>query len=271
MITFPNAKINIGLNIVERRTDGYHNIETVFYPIALCDILEVIKSEKTDYTLHSSGIPVDSDINSNLITKAYHLFKKDFDIPPVDVYFEKIIPFGAGLGGGSADAAFMLKMLNEIFELKLNIQQLENYASKLGADCPVFIQNKPVFASGTGNIFKNINISLKEYYISLIKPNIHVSTIDAYAGVKPQKPVHSLLETIQQKPIHEWKNFIENDFEKTVFVKHPAIEKIKNELYKQGAAYASMSGSGSSVYGIFEKETNMKEIFPDCFVWSGKF
>ena len=270
MITFPNAKINLGLNIVERRQDGYHNIETVFYPISLCDILEVVPSATNDYTLYSSGIAVDALAENNLITKAYRLLQAEFNLLAVDVYFEKIIPFGAGLGGGSADSAFMLKMLNEIFELKLSDATLENYASRLGADCPFFIQNKPIFASGIGNIFDDINISLKGYYIVLIKPNIYVSTADAYAGVKPQKSAFSLFETIQEKPISEWKNRVVNDFEKTVFLKFPEIEKIKEKLYTEGAIYASMSGSGSSVYGIFEKETELKEMFLDCFVWSGK-
>ncbi len=270
MISFPNAKINIGLHIVERRPDGYHNLETVFYPIPLCDVLEVVESEKNTYSLHGSGIAVDAAVKDNLITKAFDLLRKDFAVQPVEAYLEKIIPFGAGLGGGSADAAFMLKMLNEIFNLQLSVSQLENYASKLGADCPFFIQNKPVFATGIGNIFQNISISLKGYYIVLIKPTIYVSTADAYSGVKPQKPAYPLLETIQQKNIHEWKNYIENDFEKTVFVKYPAIEKIKNELYKQGAVYASMSGSGSSVYGIFEEEIDLKNMFADHFIWSGK-
>lgn len=269
MITFPNAKINIGLNIVERRPDNYHNIETVFYPISLCDILEVVESKNNQYTLYNSGIVVDAPAENNLITKAYKLLHEEFNLPAVDVYFQKNIPFGAGLGGGSADAAFMLKLLNEIFELQLSDSMLENYASKLGADCPFFIQNKPVFASGTGNIFNNINISLKGHYIALIKPDVYVSTADAYAGVKPQKPVYSLFETIEQTPISEWKNRVVNDFEKTVFFKFPTIEKIKDKLYAQGAVYASMSGSGSSVYGIFEKEIELKDVFSDCFVWSG--
>jgi 4-diphosphocytidyl-2-C-methyl-D-erythritol kinase len=270
MITFPNAKINIGLNITERRTDGYHNIETIFYPISLSDVLEIEESKNKNYTLIIKGLELDSNIDNNLITKAYNLFKKEFDIPAVNVHFEKIIPFGAGLGGGSADAAFMLKSLNEIFKLQISDDTLEKYASQIGADCPFFIKNKPVFASGTGNKFTNINFSLKGYYITLIKPNIYIPTKEAYSGVKPQKSAYSLKNIITEKSIAEWKNYVQNDFEKTVFSKFPLIGKIKNELYNRGALYASMSGSGSSVYGIFKEQSYLKNLFPDCFVWSGE-
>jgi 4-diphosphocytidyl-2-C-methyl-D-erythritol kinase len=270
MLTFPNAKINIGLNIVERRTDGYHNIETVFYPIALCDALEVLAGEKkTDYSFISMGIPVDSSVDNNLITKAFYLLKKDFEMPPIEVFFRKIIPFGAGLGGGSADAAFMLKTLNQLFNLQLSLLELQQYAVRLGADCSFFIENKAVFATGIGNSFSDINLSLKGYYIVLIKPTINVSTVQAYAGVSPQKPSVSLFDAVQNMPITDWKNVVKNDFEKNVFGVYPVIEKIKNDLYAHGALYASMSGSGSSVYGIFDKEVNVKEFFPDCFVWNG--
>ena len=267
MLTFPNAKINIGLNITERREDGYHNIETVFYPIDLCDILEVVEGKNRDYSFHPYGISIDGNIENNLITKAFRLLKKDFNIPPIEVYFRKNIPFGAGLGGGSADASFMLKMLNEMFALQLSTAELENYASKLGADCPFFIQNKPMFAGGIGNVFQYVNISLKDYYLLLVKPNVYVSTKDAYSGVRPQKPTVSLLKTIENTPITEWKNVIKNDFEETVFPKYPIIEKTKNDLYLHGALYASMSGSGSSVYGIFENVINddLKKYFTNSY------
>jgi len=268
MVTFPNAKINIGLNITERRADGYHNIETVFYPIALCDILEVVPSDKSNgYNFHTSGIAIDGDDENNLISKAFRLLKRDFDIPPIEVFFQKIIPFGAGLGGGSADASFMLKMLNEMFDLQLSAAQLENYAANLGADCPFFIRNRAVFASGIGDVFQNINLSLKGYYIALVKPDVYVSTKDAYAGITPQKPHCDLREIIEKKPVAEWKNFVENDFEKTVFRKFPIIEETKNELYAQGALYAAMSGSGASVFGIFDYPHELKEVFPEYFVW----
>ena len=269
MLLFPNAKINLGLNVVERRTDGYHNIETVFYPIGLSDVLEVVPSEScSDYSFSSSGIVLPGDPEENLIVKAYRLLRFDFQIPAVDILLCKQIPFGAGLGGGSADAAFMLKGLNELFELNISTKELEKYAAKLGADCPVFIQNKAVFASGTGNIFTPVNLSLKGYHLLLVKPDIHVSTPEAYSLVIPGKAQVSLLESIQ-RPIAEWKEGVKNDFEKSVFARHPEIETIKNKLYDMGAIYASMSGSGSAVYGIFNEMPEKNNAFNDCFVCSG--
>lgn len=269
MITYPNAKINIGLNIIEKRPDGYHNIETVFYPIGLCDVLQVGASDTcTDYSFSSSGLTIDGDPENNLIIKAYRLVQSAYEIPPVDITLIKQIPFGAGLGGGSADAAFMLKMLNEMFELKITNTKLEKMVSALGADCAVFIRNRPVFATGTGNIFSPVKLKLKGYFLILIKPEIHISTIEAYSLVTPMKPEISISESIQ-RPINEWKNLIHNDFEKSVFAKYPEIEKIKNKLYDAGAVYASMSGSGSSVYGIFEKEPENFEGFENCFVTGG--
>lgn len=269
MILYPNAKINLGLNIVEKRPDGYHNIETVFYPIGLCDILEVVPSETcTDYSFSSSGIAIDGDPEDNLIVKAYHLLRSGYQFPAVDISLVKQIPFGAGLGGGSSDAAFMLKALNEMFGLKATPLRLEKLAAKLGADCPVFIKNKPVFATGIGNVFKSIKLSLKGKFLVLVKPNIHVSTPEAYSLVAPEKPEVSLVEHIQ-RPIAEWKDVIKNDFEKSVFAKYPAIEEIKNNLYEMGAVYASMSGSGSSVYGIFESAPEKNDLFEGCFVAGG--
>lgn len=269
MLLFPNAKINLGLNIVEKRPDGYHNIETVFYPIGLNDVLEVELSETcTDYSFSSSGIAIDGDPEDNLIVKAYRLLRSQYQFPAIDISLMKQIPFGAGLGGGSADAAFMLKAMNEMFELKITLKKLEKLASKLGADCPVFIRNKPAFATGIGNVFTSIDLSLKGYFLLLIKPDIHVSTPEAYSLVKPEMPQISLSELIKQ-PIADWKNTIKNDFEKSVFVRFPAIEEIKNNLYDKGALYASMSGSGSSVYGIFESEVTQNNLFEDCFVAGG--
>ncbi|HEY5590155.1 MAG TPA: 4-(cytidine 5'-diphospho)-2-C-methyl-D-erythritol kinase [Paludibacter sp.] len=269
MILFPNAKINLGLNIIERRTDGYHNIETVFYPIGLSDVLEVEISETcSDYSFSSSGIALGGDPEDNLIVKAYRLLRSEYQISPIDISLCKQIPFGAGLGGGSSDAAFMLKALNELFELKITIKKLERLAAKLGADCPVFIQNKPVFATGIGNVFTPIDLSLKGYFLLLVKPDIHVSTPEAYALVVPEKPTVSLVNLIQ-KPINEWKNVIKNDFESSVFSIHPAIEEIKSKLYDMGAVYVSMSGSGSSVYGIFECNPEKTELFEGCLVVSG--
>jgi len=270
MLTYPNAKINLGLNVVEKRPDGYHNIETIFYPIGLSDVLQVEISETcSDYSFSSSGIQIDGDPEDNLIVKAYHLLRSGYQFPPIDISLIKQIPFGAGLGGGSSDAAFMLKTLNEMFQLKITPGRLEKIAAKLGADCPVFIKNKPIFATGIGNIFTPIKLSLKGYFLLLVKPDIHVSTPVAYSMIEPQKPEISLSELIH-KPISEWKDVIKNDFEESVFAKYPEIEKIKNQLYDAGASYASMSGSGSSVYGIFESIPQKTDVFKDYFVAGGE-
>jgi 4-diphosphocytidyl-2-C-methyl-D-erythritol kinase len=269
MVVFPNAKINLGLNVVERRPDGYHNIETVFYPVGLSDVLDVEPSETcTDYSFSASGIELGGDPEDNLIVKAYRLLRSEYQFPAVDISLVKQIPFGAGLGGGSSDAAFMLKALNESFDLKITVKKLEKLAARLGADCPVFIQNKPVFATGIGNVFTPIDLSLKGYFLLLVKPDIHVSTPEAYSLVIPEKPHLSLVELIQ-KPLQDWKNTIKNDFEKSVFSNHPEIELIKNAMYKIGALYASMSGSGSSVYGLFEFIPQESKDFKDCFVTGG--
>lgn len=266
MLCFPNAKINWGLNIVNKRPDGYHNIETIFYPIPVVDALEITHAETLSFS--QTGIKIDTPIEKNLVVKALNLLKKQYKIPDVEIHLLKAIPFGAGLGGGSADAAFMLKLLNDYFKLHISIEKLEELASEIGADCPFFIRNKPVFASGIGNIFEPINLSLKGYYLCLIKPEIMVPTPEAYSKVIPKVPVISLKEIIQ-RPISEWKQWMVNDFESSVFSKYPEIESIKNFLYRKGAIYAAMSGSGSSVFGLFEEATHLKSLFNGCFVWEG--
>ena len=267
MITYPNAKLNLGLNIVEKRPDGYHNLETVFYPINLQDALEVTTlEEQGDYTLVTSGTPIEGEPENNLVVKAYKLLKEDFpELPGIDIHMYKHIPTGAGLGGGSSDAAFMIKLLNEKFKLKISVEKMEEYAAKLGADCAFFIQNKPVFASGIGNIFESIELSLKGYYLVLVKPDIFVSTKDAFALIKPQKPSKSLKEIIRM-PVETWRAMMKNDFEESVFQKYPEIAAIKDKLYDMGAIYASMSGSGSSVFGIFREQVeHVDEVFNGCF------
>lgn len=267
MITYPNAKINLGLNIVEKRPDGYHNLETIFYPINLQDALEVtlLEGEK-EYELTLSGTPIEGNPEDNLVVKAYRLLKEDYPhIAPVDIHMYKHIPTGAGLGGGSADAAFMIKLLNDKFKLGLSIEEMENYAARLGADCAFFIQNKPVFASGIGNIFEPIQLSLKGYFLVLIKPDIFVSTKDAFSLITPKMPVQSLKEIVRM-PVETWRATMKNDFENSVFKKFPEIAAIKDKLYDMGAIYASMSGSGSSVYGIFREQVEfIDEIFSGCF------
>jgi 4-diphosphocytidyl-2-C-methyl-D-erythritol kinase len=269
MIVYPNSKINIGLNVVEKRKDGYHNLETVFYPINLHDALELETIDgiapDVGYQLKVAGTVLDGTPDDNLIVKAYKLLKKDFDLPPVSIYIYKHIPTGAGLGGGSSDAAFMIKALNSKFALGLTMLKMEEYAVMLGADCPFFINNKPVFATGIGNIFEPINLSLKGKTLVLIKPDIFVSTRDAYSAVKSQVPEVSLKELLAQ-PIETWKDNVVNDFEASVFPKYAEIAAIKDKLYDLGAIYASMSGSGSSVYGIFNSPVeNVDEKFAGYF------
>jgi 4-diphosphocytidyl-2-C-methyl-D-erythritol kinase len=267
MICFPNAKINLGLHIVAKRPDGYHDIETVFYPVNLCDALEIVPAKEGKTSFVQTGILIDGEPDNNLVIKAFNLLKKEFDLPEINIYLRKHIPFGAGLGGGSADAAFMLKLLNDFAGLHLSVEQLEEQAALIGADCPFFIQNKPVFASGTGNVFTPIRLSLQGYYLVLIKPDISVSTREAYSLVKPKQPDFPLTKIIQS-PVNEWKEKLVNDFEDSVFAHYPGIATIKRKLYEKGAIYASMSGSGSSVYGIFENPENLDKEFPDCFSYT---
>ncbi len=272
MILYPNAKINLGLNVVERRPDGYHNIETVFYPIGLCDVLSIDPSEAcTDYSFSTGGIPVGGEAEDNLVVKAYRLLQRECGVPPVDISLEKRIPFGAGLGGGSADAAFMLRGLNELFTLGLTADRLEQLAAGLGADCPVFIRNKPVFASGIGNVFSPIKLSLEGYFLLLVKPDIHVSTPEAYSRVTPRRPAEPLADLLA-RPIAEWRGRVVNDFEASVFALYPQIAAIKEALYRAGAVYASMSGSGSAVYGIFQSPPAEEALraFEGCFVTGGE-
>ena len=272
MITFPNAKINLGLDVVEKRPDGYHNLETVFYPIPLCDILEITPAKEKDapdYTFTMYNAVFEGDDNDNLVVKAYKALAADHKLPKVDISLYKHIPTGAGLGGGSADAAFALKMLNEIAGLQLSNEKLQEYAATIGADCAFFIGNTPAHATGIGNILSPTPCNLNGYHIVLVKPDIHISTKDAYSLVTPAVPQTALTE-IAKRPVAEWRDTMKNDFEKSVFAKHPSMERIKDELYAMGALYASMSGSGSSFFGIFEKEQNIEDVkqrFPGMFCW----
>ena len=262
MLTFPNAKINLGLNITEKRPDGYHNLETVFYPIPIEDALEITELQGAPgekFRLHQAGLEIAGEADNNLVVKAYKLLDEQFHLPPTDIHLFKHIPSGAGLGGGSADAAFMLKLLNEQFGLALTDDALEEYAARLGADCAFFIKNRPVYAEGIGNLFSPITLSLKGYRLWLVKPDIFVSTRDAFARIKPRRPQASLREIVKL-PVEEWQARMVNDFEESVFPQFPAIGEIKEEMYRQGAVYASMSGSGSSVYGLFKADTEVPEV-----------
>lgn len=272
MVVFPNAKINIGLFVTERRKDGFHNLETVFYPIGLSDILEINRAEGNagEYSFCNTGIDVGCQAEKNLIVKAYRLLATDFHLPAIQIHLHKVIPFGAGLGGGSSDAAFMLKALNEYFDLSLSASVLIEYATRLGSDCAFFIYNRPAYASGKGEVLENIELSLADYQLVLIKPSVGVSTPEAYAGIIPQSARFDL-HLLHNLPVGEWKKWVNNDFEKSVFLKYPQIADIKRLLYDRGATYASMTGSGSAVYGLFKKDQKIDLIYPGCFVWTGDF
>lgn len=264
MIVYPNAKINLGLNIVGRRPDGYHDIETVFYPIPLLDALEVKESDALSFRM--AGTPLDCNAGDNLVIRAMQLLQKDYEIPPLDIYLYKHIPAGAGLGGGSSDAAFMMKLINERFQLGLSDEALEEKLATLGADCPFFVRNRPVFATGIGNIFTPISLELIGWHIVLVKPDIYVSTREAYAGVEPQRPALPLTEIVK-RPVEEWQRLMKNDFERSVFARYPVIAAIKDQLLDLGATYAAMSGSGSALYGLFrEPIDHVEEKFSGCFV-----
>ncbi len=267
MIVYPNAKINIGLNVVARRPDGYHDLETVFYPIDLQDALEVhgINEEEPmtgdGFQLKVGGTVLGGVPNDNLVVRAFQLLRREFPekVKPVSIYLFKHVPTGAGLGGGSSDAAFMLKLLNERFDLGLTTEELEERAARIGADCAFFIQDRPVFAEGIGNVFSDIQLSLTGKSLVLVKPDVFVSTADAYRSVVPQRPEKSLKELLAQ-PIETWKDTVVNDFEASVFPKYPEIAAIKDLLYDLGAVYASMSGSGAAVYGIFDQPVENVDV-----------
>jgi 4-diphosphocytidyl-2-C-methyl-D-erythritol kinase len=267
MIAFPNAKINLGLQIVSKRPDGYHNLFSCFYPVGWSDVLEILPADELQFT--SSGLAIPGEAAGNLCLKAYHLLKKDYHLPPVHIHLHKVIPIGAGLGGGSSDGAFTLKLLNDLFSLHLGTPLLEDYARRIGSDCAFFVRNQPVFCFEKGDQFEDIAVDLKNYFIVLVNPGIHISTAEAYAGIRPQMP-ETDLKTVLLQPIARWKDQVHNDFEKELALKYPAIAQLKDNLYRQGALYASMTGSGSTVYGIFERETNLQAPFPDYAVWQGQ-
>ncbi len=267
MIVYPNAKINIGLNIINKRIDGYHDIETIFYPIDLSDILEFIPlTGITSSSIHITGMPVDGNRADNLCIRALELLKHHHDIPPLQIHLHKGIPVGSGLGGGSSDAAFMLKALNCYFNLQIKNEELVQLAAELGSDCSFFVNNTVSFASGVGDNLFPIDLNLNNYYFTIICPELTINTKNAYSCIRPKKPDISLKEAIKQ-PVKEWNKLIINDFEDVIAAQYPVINKIKNNLYKHGALYASMTGSGSCVYGIFEKPVTMKPYFNEYFVW----
>jgi 4-diphosphocytidyl-2-C-methyl-D-erythritol kinase len=269
MLVFPNAKINIGLYITDKRQDGYHNLQTLFYPVDFKDMLEIIDHPdgKEDIILSQSGLAINGSSEQNLCIKAYRMLKTKFpDLPPIKLYLHKQIPMGAGLGGGSSDGAFMLQMLNNKFKLGIKQDLLLDYALQLGSDAPFFIYNKPCIASGRGEQLQPISLDLSPYTILIVNPGIHVSTAQAFSWIHPQQPKLNL-SAIATIPVSDWKLYFKNDFEAPVSAQYPEIAYLKSLLYEKGAIYASMSGSGSTVYGLFEKNMHMDFNFPDHYFY----
>ena len=267
MINFPIAKINLGLNVVSKREDGYHNLETVFYPVPIKDALEVFPMEDgfpsdVRCDLKVTNLLIDGDEQKNLVVKAYNMMAQDYDLPRVHVHLYKQIPTQAGMGGGSSDCAYMIRLLNEMFSLGMSDDKMIGYAARLGADCAFFIKAQPAYAEGIGERLQPISIDLSGYKMLVVRPNIPVSTKEAFSLITPQKPMKNCLDIVRQ-PIETWKDELVNDFEHSVFALHPEIEKLKEIMYEQGAVYAAMSGSGSSVFGLF-RDTPDENLFVEC-------
>ncbi|MHA6248953.1 4-(cytidine 5'-diphospho)-2-C-methyl-D-erythritol kinase [Pontibacter sp. CAU 1760] len=267
MLDFPNAKINLGLYVTAKRPDGFHDLASCFYPVKWCDALEILPAKEMKFT--QSGLPVPGDPDNNLCLKAYRLLQQDHNLPPVHLHLHKVIPMGAGLGGGSADAAFTLCILNQLFELKLSPEALEDYARQLGSDCAFFVQNKPVIASERGDVFTPAKLDLSGYNCVLVYPGIHITTAEAYGSIKPKEATCSMRLLLKQD-VHVWQDVLHNDFEDALFPKYPELAQVKEKLYAAGASYAAMTGSGSTIYGLFEGDVPDSLIFPDHYlVWQG--
>ncbi len=283
MVVFPNIKINIGLSITSKRADGYHNIESVMIPIPWCESLEVLEhsgeaalegvnAQQTEVgkaTFYSYGLPIPGKAEKNLCIRVFELLESWFNLPATDIHLLKALPIGAGLGAGSADAAFCLRALKDFYNLKISDFEAKELLSKIGSDCPFFWDNKPVFAFGKGDELRPIDLDLSNYWICLIHPNLAISTQEAYAGVNPKQPIIDL-NLIAALPIETWKEVVKNDFEDSLFPKYPLLEEIKNKLYGMDAVYASMSGSGSTMYGIFDHEPRLPEEWLNYSNWIGK-
>ncbi|MCA8832602.1 4-(cytidine 5'-diphospho)-2-C-methyl-D-erythritol kinase [Hymenobacter pini] len=269
MLVFPNAKLNLGLYITSQRPDGFRNLESVFVPLPWADALEALPAAET--TLALTGIPIPGEPSTNLCLRAYELLRADFNLPPVQLHLHKVVPIGAGLGGGSGDAAFALRALNDLFTLTLSAEQLEGYARRLGSDCAFFIRNKPVFAYERGDVFEDITLGLTGVACKVIYPGLHISTAEAYSRVQPRTPRHDLRAAISQ-PLETWRDTISNDFEDALTPHYPVLGEIKAQLYAAGAIYASLSGSGSAVYGLFpgQEAPPKLELPPHYQVWDGR-
>ncbi len=268
MILFPNAKLNLGLHVLGKRADGFHELETGFVPIGLCDVLEFIESDELRFV--NTGLHVDGAMQNNLVVRAYRLLADDFELPPIHIHLHKQIPFGAGLGGGSSDAAFMLKGLNQHFDLKLTDEKLKAYAASLGSDCAFFINNQAALGRGRGEIIESLSVDITGLHLLLVKPDIAIRTADAFANIQPQMRSLLLREQLQM-PIKKWENNVQNDFETSIFPKFPLLADIKQQLYDLGALYAAMSGSGATVFGLFDEQIPTPKAFSDYFVWQQTF
>jgi 4-diphosphocytidyl-2-C-methyl-D-erythritol kinase len=266
MISFPNAKINLGLYVTGKREDGFHNIESIFYPVPFCDVLEIVESDH--FSFECTGMNVTSNPEDNLCVKAYRLLQTIFDLPPVNMFLLKNIPAGAGLGGGSSDASFTLKVLNDLFKLNLSVGILSNYAAALGSDCPFFITNYPAYVFSRGELMEAVDVDLTGSYIVIVCPGIHIPTVDAYKNIKSFSTLKIPMPHQVLRDKQFWKETLKNDFEDYAFDRYPVIKEIKEQMYASGAFYASMSGSGSAVYGLFKNEPEIS--FEGYKVWKGE-
>jgi 4-diphosphocytidyl-2-C-methyl-D-erythritol kinase len=275
MITFPVAKINLGLNVVEKRADGYHNLQTVFYPVPIMDALEIVPMSEgfpsdVDCDLKVTNITIEGDEQRNLVVRAYHLLKADYpELPRVHAHLWKGIPTQAGMGGGSSDCGYMIRLLNETFDMGLSSEQMQQYAARLGADCAFFIESSACYAEGIGERLQPIDLDLSGWHIGVVRPDIPVPTKEAFSRIHPHYPALNCREAVMQ-PVETWRDTLTNDFEESVFVLHPEIGAVKEQLYKMGATYAAMSGSGSALFGLFKDEPDaLRQTFPDMFTFSG--
>jgi 4-diphosphocytidyl-2-C-methyl-D-erythritol kinase len=269
LLTFANAKINLGLRITGKRPDGFHNLESVFYPVrGLTDVAEAIPANTFSFRSEGIPVPMNGKSDNNLCVKAYHLLRKDFGLSPVNMFLLKNIPIGAGLGGGSSDAAHVLKMLDELFELKLTHPQLEDYAAQLGSDCPFFIENQPAYVTGRGELLEPFPLNLAGYHITIVYPGVHISTKEAFSHINPA-PSEMSVHEIAQLPVIRWKNLLINDFEPWAFEQYPVLSEIKEDLYKGGALYASLSGTGSALFGLAKEKIDFVAKDEGWIVWEG--
>ena len=265
MITFPNCKINLGLWVTQRRTDGYHNIQTVMFPVPWCDVLEILPATGGETTLTVTGTRVEGITEKNLCFRAWRLMADTYEVPPVNMHLHKVVPTGAGLGGGSSDASFTLRMLNSMFHLNLDNSTLRSLAVQLGMDCPFFIENVPAISTGRGEFLEPITLNLRGLHLLIVRPPVHVSTAAAFAGIKPVYRENSIGE-LTNSPLSEWRQILHNDFETSVFDLYPEIQEIKSLMYRNEALYAAMSGSGSAVYGLFASKPAPMD-FGNCDVF----